>query len=272
MNRLLKTIRTNLSFSDRLRRNRHSKQRLPKPLPKRQDFSLESLESRLLLSVDLVGVPDWTFQGPAPENNNPNVVATPNSVSGSTEVVLAHPTIANMAFAGTTAGGVWRTADITGGGNAANIVWEPLTDQLPSLYVGAMAFDPSNPNTLYVGTGSFSNTFRNQLTESDIGLYRTTNATAPAGDVSWENLGSTVFANQPIRRIAVSPTDPQLIFVAADDGSGTAGGGGLFRSVTGTNGQQWTELSDGVILPFTIVSRIADESLTLSVNDPVHCL
>src|SRR5262249_4639355 len=150
MNGRRKTTRANFPFSNRLRRNRHLKKIPSKALPKRQDFLLEPLETRLLLSADLLGVPNWHFEGPAPENNNPNVVATPNSVSGSTEVVLAHPTIANMAFAGTTAGGVWRTADITGGGNAANIVWEPLTDQLPSLYVGAMAFDPSSPNTLYV--------------------------------------------------------------------------------------------------------------------------
>ena len=209
---------------------------------------MEALESRLLLSADLIGIPDWTDQGPAPQNNGSAVAAPNNAVNGATEVVLAHPTVANMAFAGTVAGGVWRTPDITGGGDPANIVWEPLTDSLQSLYVGAMAFDPSNPNTLYVGTGSYSNTFRNQLPEMAVGLYRTTNANAAAGDVVWENLGAAVFANQPIRRIAMSPTDPQLIFVAADDGSGN---GGLFRSVTGTNGQQWTELSNNVILPFT---------------------
>lgn len=214
----------------------------------RRPIVFEPLEDRLLLSVALFGIPTWLEQGPGPENNGGAVVAPNNAVNGATEVLLAHPSIANMAFAGTVAGGVWRTNDITGGGNPANIAWEPVTDRLPSLYVGAMAFDPSNANTLYVGTGSFSNTFRNRLGETAMGLFRTTNATAAANLVTWENLGPAVFAGQPIRRIAVSSTDPQLLFVAAADGSGN---GGVFRSVTGTNGQQWTELSDGSVLPFT---------------------
>jgi hypothetical protein len=51
MNGLLATTREKFSFSDRLRRNRHSNEH-PKPLPKRQNLFLEPLESRLLLSVD----------------------------------------------------------------------------------------------------------------------------------------------------------------------------------------------------------------------------
>src|SRR6266540_454648 len=57
MNDLLGTIRANFSFSDRRRSNRHSrhsKRIRNKALPKRQDFLLEPLESRLLLSVDFV--------------------------------------------------------------------------------------------------------------------------------------------------------------------------------------------------------------------------
>src|SRR4051812_6890086 len=104
---------------------------------RRESYGLEQLESRLLLSVDFVGIPNWVDQGPAPENNAGSVAAPNNAINGATEVVLAHPTVANTAFAGTVAGGVWRTTDITGGGNPANIVWEPLTDRLPSLYVGA---------------------------------------------------------------------------------------------------------------------------------------
>lgn len=237
-----------LFFAKHQRRVKFLAPKRRKLSPRKCSLVFETLETRLLLSVSLFGIPDWLEQGPGPENNGGVVAAPNNAVNGATEVVLPHPTIANMAFAGTVAGGVWRTPDITGGGNPANIVWTPLTDRLPSLYVGAMAFDPSNANTLYVGTGSFSNTFRNRLGETAIGLYRTTNADAAANLVVWENLGSVVFAGQRIRRIAVSSTDPQLLLVAADDGGGT---GGLFRSVTGTNGQQWTELSDGTILPFT---------------------
>ncbi len=220
------------------RRTLRRGQRLP-------SMVFEPLEARLLLSASLFGVPNWVDQGPGPENMGSAVAAPNNAVNGAVEVLLMHPTVANMAFAGTVAGGVWRTADITGGGNAANIDWQPLTDKLPSLYVGALASDASNPNTLYVGTGSYSNTFRNQLGEMAVGLYRSTNANAPADAVAWENLGGATFAGVSIRRIALSPTDAQLLLVAADNGGGV---GGLFRSPDG--GANWNELSGAGVLGF----------------------
>ena len=67
MNGLLKTTRANFSVSDRPRRNRP-----PKPLPKQQNFLLEPLESRLLLSADLLGTAastiEWVNRGQASDN------------------------------------------------------------------------------------------------------------------------------------------------------------------------------------------------------------
>ena len=120
-------------------RRRYAKERRNTPRSRR--LLLEPMEPRMLLSVSLVGVPEWFDQGPGPENQGGAVAAPNNAVNGAVEMLVMHPTVANMAFAGTVAGGVWRTADITGGGNPANINWHPLTDKLPSLYVGALAFD-----------------------------------------------------------------------------------------------------------------------------------
>jgi hypothetical protein len=49
-------------------------------------------------------------------------------------------------YAGTAAGGVWRTRD-----DGAN--WTPLTDSLPMLAVTDIAIDPKNPRTIYILTG-----------------------------------------------------------------------------------------------------------------------
>ena len=43
-------------------------------------------------------------------------------------------------------GGVWETRD-------AGTTWVSLTDGAPTLATGAIAFDPTNPRTIYVGTG-----------------------------------------------------------------------------------------------------------------------
>ncbi len=230
------------TWLDRPRRPARPARRHPKT-PSRK-LTLEMLEDRTLPSITLTGSPDWVEQGPGPINNG-QVSADPNNaVTGAVQALVEHPTTAGMVFAGTVAGGVWRTADITGGGNPANVNWVPLSDTLESLYIGALAADPSNPNTLYVGTGSYSNTFRNQLPEMAIGLYRTTNDTAVT--VTWENLGRSTFAGLAVRSIVVSRADADLLLVAAANADGT---GGLFRSEDG--GDTWTALSDGTILPFT---------------------
>jgi hypothetical protein len=44
-------------------------------------------------------------------------------------------------------GGVWKTTD---GGKT----WKPKTDFMPTLSVGAIALDPTNPAIIYAGTGN----------------------------------------------------------------------------------------------------------------------
>jgi hypothetical protein len=51
-------------------------------------------------------------------------------------------------YRGAAGGGVWRAG--TGG------TWTPLTDDLGSLSIGAIAISATNPSVLYVGTGEGS--------------------------------------------------------------------------------------------------------------------
>src|SRR5262245_66140826 len=74
----------------------------------------------------------WVAEGPAPnidaqvENLPPN-----NSVAGAIQVVVPHPTNANLLFVGAVNGGIWRTTNAT----AASPTWTPLTDFQPSLSI-----------------------------------------------------------------------------------------------------------------------------------------
>src|SRR6201987_2408830 len=49
-------------------------------------------------------------------------------------------------YMATPGGGVWKTTD-------AGEVWFPIFDEQRVAYIGAMAIGPSNPKTIYVGTG-----------------------------------------------------------------------------------------------------------------------
>ena len=60
--------------------------------------------------------------------------------------IAFHPTNDQIMFVGTPAGGVWKTVN---GGQ----LWTTTSDQLPTLGVSSIAFDPANPNIVYAGTG-----------------------------------------------------------------------------------------------------------------------
>jgi hypothetical protein len=116
---------------------------------------VEALEERTVPAILQVGIPDWLSAGPAPAtfgqvSNLPG--ANPDAVTGAVAEIWAHPTNPDLAFAAGVNGGVWRTTNA----QAAEPVWTPLTDSLPSQSIGAMSIDPSNPNRLLAVVGRFS--------------------------------------------------------------------------------------------------------------------
>ncbi|MEH3101168.1 WD40/YVTN/BNR-like repeat-containing protein [Sphingomonas adhaesiva] len=103
-------------------------------------------------------------------------------------------------YMGASGGGVWRTDD---GGNS----WKPLWDKLPeaSPSIGAMAVAPSDPKTIYVGTGE-ANIRGNVITGN--GVYKSTDE-----GKTWTFAG--LRDTMAIGRMVVHPTDPDTVFVAA---------------------------------------------------------
>src|SRR5262249_50206521 len=83
-----------------------------------------------------------------PDSQRPDPGNTP--VSGRIAAVAADPTNAKIIYIAAAGGGVWKTTD---GGTT----WTPLTDNQPTLSMGAIAVAPSNPNVIYAGTGEADN-------------------------------------------------------------------------------------------------------------------
>jgi hypothetical protein len=258
MNGLLATTREKFSFSDRLRRNRHSNRIRTKALPKRQDFLLEPLESRLLLSVTLVGVPDWQEQGPGPVS--PASFGVQGEQAGAINGIAADPADPDRLFVATANGGVWRTTNAT----ASSPTWTPLTDQLPSLSMGAIAFSPLDSNTLFAGEARLSSGGRDGGPLN--GILKTTD-----GGSTWLPIGQTTLGGLNITRIvptAIGTPATQIVLAAT-----TGTNGGLFRSTDG--GGSWTpisndfNLSDGLgtgLPPGNINDLDADPGNTGNIN------
>jgi len=70
----------------------------------------------------------------------------PLNGAGRATAISPHPAIEGTFLVGAAGGGVWRTEDW-------GSTWTPLTDMLPDLSVGAVAYAPSNPSIIYLGSG-----------------------------------------------------------------------------------------------------------------------
>ena len=151
------------------------------------------------------------------------VEAGPLNIGGRITAIAATPG-ENVIYAASANGGVFRTSDF--GANFA-----PIFDDLGIYSIGALALDPSNVGTLYVGTGEANSSVDSY---DGAGLFRTSD-----GGASWANLG--LAETRRIARVAVDPQNPSRIFVAAMGTQFSTGPDrGLYRSEDG--GATWSKV------------------------------
>ncbi len=140
-------------------------------------------------------------------------------------------------------GGVWKTTN-------AGTTWTAIFEQQPSYSIGCITLDPSDPQTVWVGTGEAVS--GRHVAWGD-GVYRSLD-----GGVTWEHMG--LAASEHIAQIEIDPRDSDTIHVAAEGPLWSSGGErGLFTSRDG--GVTWeqtleTDADTGVT------------SITLAPDDP----
>jgi photosystem II stability/assembly factor-like uncharacterized protein len=102
-------------------------------------------------------------------------------------------------YMGSTGGGVWKTVD-------AGQTWMNVTDgQIGVGSMGAIDVSQSDPNTVYIGTGSDG--LRSNVSIGD-GVYKSTDA-----GKTWTHVGLRDAGN--IGGLRVHPSNPDVAFVAA---------------------------------------------------------
>jgi len=130
----------------------------------------------------------------------------------------------NVFYIGVNNGGVWKTTDY-------GHTWKPIFDDQPTGSIGALAIAPSQPDTIYVGSGEGLQ--RPDLSTGD-GIYKSTD-----GGKTWRHLG--LRNAQQIGAILVDPRDPKLVYVAAlGHPYGANEERGVFRSKDG--GETWQKI------------------------------
>ncbi|MFN2637438.1 MAG: WD40/YVTN/BNR-like repeat-containing protein [Gemmatimonadaceae bacterium] len=130
----------------------------------------------------------------------------------------------NDFYFGAVNGGVWKTTD---GGR----VWTPIFDSQPVASIGAITVAPSQPTTVYVGSGE--STLRDSVGYGN-GVYKSVDAGR-----TWTHLG--LDETHHIGKIAVDPRNPNVVFVAAIGKLyGANQERGVFRSTDG--GRSWKKI------------------------------
>jgi photosystem II stability/assembly factor-like uncharacterized protein len=143
---------------------------------------------------------------------------------GRTVAVAGSPARPNEFWMGTTGGGVFKSND---GGQT----WLPMSDKYFGGTIGAIGVSESNPDVVYVGTGEFA--IRGNVSPGS-GVYKTTD-----GGRTWTALG--LAATQHISRIRVNPTNPDVVYVAAQGHVfGPNAERGIYKSADG--GKTWTKV------------------------------
>ncbi len=154
---------------------------------------------------------EWTTQGPGDAGARINAIAV-------------HPLNDNIIFAGFSGGGIFKTTD---GGST----WNPIFDDQPYLAVSDITIDPTDPETIYVGTGDHNVTGYPFIGD---GIYKSTD-----GGNTWNHIGLT--DQRIVSKIIVDPDNPDIIYAAClglpfernDDR-------GLYKSIDG--GNTWEQI------------------------------
>ncbi|MFK7741851.1 MAG: glycosyl hydrolase, partial [Planctomycetota bacterium] len=150
----------------------------------------------------------------------------PAMCSGRIVDVAVDPADPARWFVAAASGGVWRTSN---GGTT----FEPIFDGEGSYSIACVAIDPSNRHTIWVGTGE--NNSQRSVSWGD-GVYRSRD-----GGKSWQNVG--LKESQHIGRIAVDPTNSDIVWVAAQGPLWNAGGQrGVYKTTDG--GETWQHVLD----------------------------
>jgi PKD repeat protein len=164
------------------------------------------------------GIYDWVERGP-------------NNVAGRVRALVFDPNDGGntKVWAGGVSGGLWYNNNITD----ANSSWNGIDDFWDNLAINSIAFDPSNTQVMYVGTGEG---WYNADAVRGAGIWVSSN-----GGVDWSQLSSTDNSSfTTVQKIVVTSTG--RVLAATNDG--------IF--VSDNNGASWTNNLSGFIADLEI--------------------
>ena len=150
----------------------------------------------------------------------------PAFLSGRIADIVTHPENSNVWYVAVGSGGVWKTEN-------AGTTWSPIFDDQSTYSTGCITLDPSNPSTVWVGSGE--NVGGRHVAYGD-GIYKSTD-----DGKTWKNMG--LKNSEHISEIIVHPDNSDVVWVAVQGPLWSKGGErGLYKTTDG--GANWKQVLD----------------------------
>lgn len=187
-------------------------------------FSLAGAASPRVYAQPRGGPPMMSSVDPALLNGLRYRLVGP-SRGGRVTTVTGVPSQPKTFYMGVASGGLFRTTD-----NGAT--WVPITDgKVPLGSTGCVAVADSDPNVIYLGTGS--DDVRSNVSTGR-GMYKTID-----GGQTWKFIG--LYNAGQIGSVRIHPTNPNIVWVAAQgDAFKSNSERGIFKTTDG--GQTWRKV------------------------------
>jgi photosystem II stability/assembly factor-like uncharacterized protein len=169
----------------------------------------------------------------------------PENVPGRMISLAVNPQNSKTLYAGSASGGLWRTYNSATGEN-----WHRITTGFPVLGVMAIAIDPLDTNTIYIGTGevygyqSSVGSVAVRLTRGSygIGILKSTDG----GDTWSKSLDWSIDEEKGIQDLVINPQNSSSIYAATSEG--------IYKSVNA--GESWNLIHNVLMVQDIIVHPI----------------
>jgi hypothetical protein len=148
-----------------------------------------------------VATSTWQFLGPTNIPNGQTYGSNRVAVIGRVACIAVDPGNAAHLLLGAAGGGIWEST-------TTGTSWAPRSDFLPSLAIGAIAFDPTMPSRVYAGSGE-GNWYR----MLGAGVYKSTN-----GGTTWSVIATAPFVGAGFYDLVIDPQNPAILYAATTIG------------------------------------------------------
>jgi photosystem II stability/assembly factor-like uncharacterized protein len=143
----------------------------------------------------------WTEIGPTHIPQGQTYGSNRVEVIGRVSSFAVDPSNPKHLLCGSANGGIWESGD-------RGSSWVPRTDQMPTLAIGAVTFDPHDPSRVYAGSGE-----GNFYASLGAGVYRSND-----GGTTWTVLATTPFVGMGFYDLIVDPIDRRILYAATSNG------------------------------------------------------